>query len=130
MVVSALEPEQEAIPEIVRLVVDAVPKYPVPLTVSAVEEAYGSVLAKPSPRIVVVAVRPTYKMSYTDARVVEAPAENCWSADHVLALAVLRVIEGATEPTTEKVEQEMPEVQEADEVATDCSAPVPVPYIN
>ena len=46
----------------------------------------------------------------------------------MLALPVLRVIEGATEPTTVKVEQETPLVQAADEVATLCSAPVPEPY--
>jgi hypothetical protein len=37
------------------------------------------------------------------------------------------VILGATEPTTVKPEQEMPEEQEAAEVATDWSAPAPFP---
>lgn len=39
-------------PEMMRFVVEAVAKYPVPLTVSAVEEAYGNVEA----RVVEVAV--------------------------------------------------------------------------
>ena len=45
--------------ETVRLVVLAVPKYPVPETARAVELAYGSVLATPSPRMVLVAEPPT-----------------------------------------------------------------------
>jgi hypothetical protein len=49
--------------ETVRFVVEAVPKYPVPETVSAVDEAYGNTDAAPSPRIVVVAVRPIYIVS-------------------------------------------------------------------
>ena len=71
-----------------------------------------------SPRIVVVAEDPMYIGPSDESCDVEAPANSCWSAVHVLAWAVLRVIEGETDPTTVNPVHDTPDVHEADEVPT------------
>lgn len=69
--------------ETVRFVVEAVPKYPVPLTESAVELAYGNVFFEvevtviaPVESMVVVAVAPKYAFWNTERSEVEAAASD------------------------------------------------------
>ena len=61
--------------------------------------ANGRELAMPSPRIVVVAVLPTYKMSYTDA-MDDVALVNVWSAVQVFAFPVFRESVPALPPTS------------------------------
>lgn len=132
------------------MVEDAVPKYPVPETESAVEDAYGKMLAcdvdvalkycavgvvvapttplaftarielarpvsvsAPVEEKLEVAVPPKYAGPYEEKRVLDAPAEKSWSADHVLALVVPNDVESVFE---EKV-RPLP-------TAAACAAPV------